>query len=111
MKAVFSDIDAQTKLIIRVCASICVLIMMFYNIFPTSKQQVLNPGECMRDQTFIWTDKYNKYLQNNLELKRKMVIGTSFMMDCTQAIGISIYFLRTKSIRGPLAFGVFFPLR
>ena len=57
VKGILSDkIDANTFFLIRIIASLFMLLLIFYNLFPFKHEDVLKKGECMRDQTFILTN-------------------------------------------------------
>lgn len=71
----------------------------------------LDDGECMRDETFIFTKPWNDWMIERPLVVDKLLIFSSFLMDFIQMVGLVMYAMKSNTIRGPIAFGLFFPMR
>lgn len=70
-------------------------------------------GECLRDQTFVWTTQINEWMlkEETKEFTRKYIIYASFLMDFTTISGLIVYYLRCNTLRPLIAFFYFQFLR
>jgi len=82
-----------------------------YNLMPVKNVNTMEPGECFRDNIFILTESWNQFLRDHLEIKRKLIIASSFFMDFLQLTGLLLFYMRFNSFRGVITFGIFFPMR
>jgi hypothetical protein len=79
----------------RFAACMVVCLFYLYGLTPyNGPQHELKKGECMRDYTFIWTEKANQYMVNNEEFRKRYMIYAGFLMDFLQIVGVSNFFLR-----------------
>ena len=61
-KAIFKDMDPSQFKGVRLAVFIILILAFLYNIPNSNRsEQVLEPGECMRDQLFIWSNEINDY--------------------------------------------------
>lgn len=79
---------------VRLSVVISLLLYLVYAMVPEYKVDTLQAGECMRDQTFIWTDRVNKFFRDNLETKNKSIIAASFLMDLMQLLSLTYFIMR-----------------
>jgi len=98
------------NMIIRGTACLFIILMMFYQLQPGISWQ-LDKGECMRDYTFIWTEKINVFLRTRLPLRNAWLIYQGFLMDWIQLSGV--YFLHNyySTYRVVFAFAFFYGMR
>ena len=66
---------------IRLSVSLFIVLYMLYSSTPSKAKQSLEPGECIRDQTFLAVESINKYFRAHIEVKNKFMIFASFLMD------------------------------
>jgi hypothetical protein len=111
VKGVFSEFDENQAFVARICACVTVLLMIFYNLFPMIKEDVLEPGECTWDYTFVISQGLNDELAKHPLLRDKMMMYSSFLLDLIQMIGIILFCTKCNSFRCVLAFIYFFPQR
>ena len=81
VKGILSDkIGANSNFIIRIIASLSIIAFMLSNLGASINPGVLKKDECMRDQTFIDTDKYNRWLGDpkNTDINKLTMILASF---------------------------------
>lgn len=96
----------------RFAACMIVLLFYLYHLTPyNGPRNDLKAGECMRDYTFIWTEKMNQYMVDNEEFRKRYMIYAGFLMDFLQIVGISNFFLRFQTFRGIFSFILFMPTR
>ena len=71
----------------------------------------MDDGECMRDQTFVWTTSINEWFlsEESKQFTRKYIIYASFLMDFTTLSGLIVFYLRCNTLRPIVAF-IFFQL-
>jgi len=65
----------------------------------------------MRDYTFIYTDKWNKYLAERQELTHRLIMLSSYLMDFLVYGGLFIFNQKANTLRGIMSFAVFFIMR
>jgi hypothetical protein len=100
--------DAKNGLHLRCLAFLIVLMIHIYNVIPNSKSfEILNPGECIRDMTFVWTESQNKFLVENPKTRQKYMVYAGFLMDVFLLGTLSLFFCRFNTFRAPITFGTF----
>ena len=77
-------IDANTFFLIRIIASLFMLLLIAYNLVPFKHLDVLKKDECMRDQTFIFTNYTNTWFGDHEDINKHSIILASFLMDFMQ---------------------------
>jgi len=93
---------------IRLGICLIVILGMVYNVVPNSiKEVTMNPGECMRDQSFIMTDGINQWLVDNPDWRKKYMIYAGFLMDMTFLVALLCFFVKFQTYRLVCAFIVF----
>ena len=78
---------------------------------PFGSENFLKEGECFRDITYEWTTGPNKFLHENHEFTRGIIISTSMLMDFMTITGIMLATVKGESWRVFICFGIFFVLR
>jgi len=56
--------------------------MLIYNGAISKESTMGDSDVCIIDYTFEWTESTNLWLRDHLEVKRKLMIVLSFMLDC-----------------------------
>ena len=110
--AVFKNLDAKQMMILRCAACLLLVLAFIYEIGPNSKRMnTMDDGECMRDQTFVWTTSINQWFlsEESKQFTRKYIIYASFLMDFTTLSGLIVFYLRCNTLRPIVAF-IFFQL-
>ena len=68
-------------------------------------------NECLRDQTFVWVDRINRFFDENTGWKNFLIIQTSMGMDSITVTYMIIMFIWGTTVRASLALGLFELLR
>ena len=71
----------------------------------------MEDDECLRDQTFVWADRINRFFDENTGWKNFLIIQTSFGMDSITVTYMIIMFIWGTTVRASLALGLFKILR
>ena len=80
-------------------------------MFSTQKIDKLAEGQCLVDQTFVFTEPINQFLRNHIDFKNKYIIYASFLMDMMIITFVALFYLYWKSYRIVIAYVLFFGLR
>jgi hypothetical protein len=65
----------------------------------------------MNDLTFNWTKDMNDFLRNNRDIKKRLIIYASTLMDAMFIAFFCLFFLYWKSYRIIFSLMVFFSIR
>lgn len=123
--------DPRSQKALRITFVSGLLLYYAYSASFTEQVRVLNPGECLRDMTYVWSEPVNIFLRDNLDIKDLYMMFGHFMMDImmlsfliTQALywrtsrvfwgyllffGLRTYLQLAFSIGRPEGFLYFFP--
>lgn len=71
----------------------------------------LGPDECLRDYTFIWTERVNVWFRDNIAIKDGYMIYAAFLMDFMILSFLVFFFFFWKSSRLIGALLLFYPVR
>ena len=86
----------------------CLATILYFNWAKTySYLPQINAKECMRDYTFIWTEKANTFLVNNVNLREWYMIYAGFLMDCMQIYAVRLWYQNITTFRTILNFAFF----
>jgi len=86
----------------------CLATVVFFNLnrgLPYDSE--INPKECFRDYTFIWTKKYNDFLVQNVNIREWYMIYAGVLMDCMQLYAVRMWYNDITTFRTIINFGVF----
>ena len=72
---------------------------------------MLVDGECLRDYTFVWTEKINDFFVENKAWKDFLIIQSSVGIDFMMISYLVIFALRGTSMRLAATLILFYPTR
>lgn len=96
---------------LRLTFSSIFVLLLFYNMFSTDRQDVITEKQCIVDKTFIWTDHVNAWLMNHLDTKNAYIIYCSLLMDLMVFTYLGFFILYFKSLRVIISYVMFFAMR
>ena len=85
--------------------------LLILTLTKNEKTQVLSEGECLRDYTFVWTGKVNKFFVENTPWKDFSIIQSSCGIDFMMFSFLVIFWLKGTTSRIALALIIFYPVR
>lgn len=88
-----------------------VLLLILFQQINRPNIEKLAPGECMRDYSFIYTDKLNKFLAARQGLTHILIMLSSYLMDFIVYSGLFIFNKKANTVRVVMAFIIFFIMR
>lgn len=96
----------------RVAFSGAFIVYLFINMFWKDKVDVLKPNnKCLRDYTFIWTEKINQFLIDDVSFRDKYIIFCSTLMDIMFLSFFFMFWKHWRTYRIALAYPIFFGTR
>jgi len=104
--------DRRLLVIKSVFTGLFVTMLLIVTILKNEKIQYMDDGECLRDYTFVWTEKVNTFFVENTPWKNFMIIQSSVGIDF-MIISYLVYtfFFFGGTFRLILAMIVFYPIR
>lgn len=87
---------------------------LFYLIISAlnnTQKHAIPQESCLEDKSFVWTEVFNVWLRNHLELKNMYIIYASYLMDMMMLSFMMFFILYWKSVRVFLAYVMFFAVR
>ena len=106
------EISDKTQRIYRVIFSSLFLVFLSIFMFETSTDNVLAEGVCIKDRSFEFTDGWNTFLRDHVEIKKRYIIFASTLMDVMLVSFVVYYFFKFwSSYRIIIAYIIFFSTR
>ena len=103
--------DKRTQIALRIFAALFVLGRLWGNTFRTKSVNTIG-NECFRDQTFIWTQSINKYLDNNWEsVTRYLTIISTLGLDFMMSMMLLLLNKKWETLRMFLCFAIFLQMK
>jgi hypothetical protein len=103
--------DEKNQTLLRIGFATVFLIALIYQMFGSTRVDVIQPEQCMVDTTFVWSDSINVFLRENLDIKNRYIIYASFMMDFMLLSFMGLFIFYWKSYRIILSYLMFFGMR
>lgn len=94
-----------------VFTTLFILTLLTLTILNNEKKQVLAEGECLRDYTFIWTERINTFFVNHTAWKNFAIIQSSICIDSMMISWLVIFFFYGTTIRVVCTLVMFYPIR
>ena len=88
-----------------------ILMLLVLTISKNEKVQYLFEGECLRDYTFVWTEKINTFFVEHTPWKNFAIIQSSVGIDFMMISYLVIFALRGTTMRISCALILFYPIR
>ena len=85
--------------------------LIVLTILKNEKLQVLAEGECLRDYTFVWTEKVNDFFVANTNWKNFLIIQSSVGIDFMMISYFFIFFVWGGTLRLVCTLILFYPVR
>ena len=106
-----SEHNVKNQTVMRILWVSVFIVGLLYQAVNVERKEVISQSECMRDYTFIATDKANQFLRDNTSVKNSYIIMASFLMD-VMLISFFIIFARfSYTFRIIFAYILFFGVR
>ena len=106
------EISDKTQRIYRVIFSSLFLVFLSIFMFETSTDNVLAEGVCIKDKSFEFTEGWNTFLRDHVEIKKRYIIFASTLMDVMLVSFVVYYFFKFwSSYRIIIAYIIFFSTR
>ena len=87
------------------------LMLVVITVTKNEKVQYLAEGECLRDYTFVWTEKINTFLVENDAWKNFTIIQSSLGIDFMMISYLVIFAYWGTTMRLSCALMIFYPVR
>ena len=94
-----------------VFTALCILMLLTISLVKSEKKDVLTEGECLRDYTFVWTEKANTFFVNHTPWKDFFIIQSSVGIDFMMISFLVIYTWKGTTLRIICALALFYPTR
>lgn len=72
---------------------------------------MLAEGECLRDYTFVWTEKINTFFVEHTPWRNFVIIQSSIGIDTMIVSYLFVYWFRGTSMRLAVTLSMFYPIR
>ena len=82
-----------------------------YSMLNVDKVEYITKEECLRDMSFKWTDDLNRYLEDNIDVRKRYIIQGSSVMDVMLVSFLIISIVALRSYRVFIAYSMFFGFR
>jgi hypothetical protein len=88
-----------------------ILTLLILTLVKNDKKQVLAEGECLRDYTFVWTERINTFLVEHTPWRNFLIIQSSIGIDTMMVTYLIIFWFKGTSMRLALTLSMFYPSR
>ena len=77
----------------------------------TEQIHVITNEQCMNDETFNWTSDVNDFLRSHTDIKKRLIIYASSLMDTMVVTFFIMFFLYWRTYRIIISITIFFATR